>query len=419
MKNLCNVFRFELTNFIESKSYVLSTVIIALVIALVMFVPRFIDLGLGEESEPETEQTEEVEVEEPEIYAYFSHAEQFPAQDELNQVMKDAGIQWKELESEDAVKKAVKEQKYNIGFVINSLTDYDYYVYNKSMFFVDSYVLEDVLMNCYRSQYCLEHQLDPQLVAPLLDMQIEQNEKVLGKDAEESYWYCYVLVIVIFMIIVIYGALIATAVTSEKSNRSIEVLVTSTSTNSLLFGKVLAGTVASFLQIALILFVALFGYQLNADAWGNSLDMLLKIDPKVLVTFGFFGVTGFLFYAFLYGAMGALVSKTEDVNKSAGSLQMIIMIVYFAVLTQMSNADGIVMKVASFLPVSSYSAMYIRVAMGEVQLWEILLSYVILVASTILIGILGGKIYRMGTLRYGNPIKISAALKAIRKKENQ
>lgn len=146
------------------------------------------------------------------------------------------------------------------------------------------------------------------------------------------------------------------------------------------------------------------------------LDILLDIPTNVLIAFGLFGIGGFLFYAFVYGAIGALVSKTEDINKSSGSIQMIIMIVYCVVLFQMQNIDGIIMKVASFLPISSYSAMYIRVAMGEVALWEVVVSFVILVVSIIGMGLLGAKIYRMGTLRYGNPIKITAALKSIRQK---
>lgn len=142
--------------------------------------------------------------------------------------------------------------------------------------------------------------------------------------------------------------------------------------------------------------------------------MVFDIPAEVLLTFAFFGIGGFLFYAFLYGAVGALVSKTEDINKSAGSLQMIIMIVYFAVLTQLYNVDGIIMKVASFLPISSYSAMFTRIAMGKVAAWEVVVSFILLVISTAAVGLIGSKIYRMGTLRYGNPIKFRNALKAIK-----
>ncbi|MBQ8913065.1 MAG: ABC transporter permease, partial [Lachnospiraceae bacterium] len=107
-----------------------------------------------------------------------------------------------------------------------------------------------------------------------------------------------------------------------------------------------------------------------------------------------------------------------DLNKTAGTAQMVIMIVYFVVLINLTNVDGIIIKVCSFLPISSYSAMFARVAMGSVATWEIVLSAVILYASVILVGFIGGKIFRNSTLRYGNPIKISNALKGLRKSKS-
>jgi ABC-2 type transport system permease protein len=113
------------------------------------------------------------------------------------------------------------------------------------------------------------------------------------------------------------------------------------------------------------------------------------------------------------------VSKIEDLNKSAGTAQMVVTIVYIVVLCQLYNVDGIVMKVCSFLPISSYSAMFARVAMGNVATWEVVVSAVILYASVVVMGIVGGKIFRSSTLRYGNPIKLSHALKGLRKREEQ
>lgn len=430
MKNFFTIFKFELLNFIQSKSYIISTAIIAAILAVVMFLPNFVDLGLTDdsstnysedadtESGKEADKTDDSEATDT-TYVIFDKTNSLPSAKELTEQFKSSGITWENAQSVDELKNDVKKQNYDAGFVINSFTDYDYYVYNKEMFDFSDTIIDDFLTTVYRNNYCAENNIDYELVEPLINVNINCNENVLGKDAADSYWYCYALTIIVFMLIILYGTLIATAVTNEKSNRSIEVLVTSTSTDSLLFGKVLAGTVASFVQIAIILTISLGGYKLNENAWGHALDMLLKIKPEVLVTFALFGVTGFIFYAFLYGVMGALVSKTEDINKSAGSLQMIIMIVYFVVLFQMSNIDGIAMKVASFLPVSSYSAMYIRVAMGNVALWEIIVSYIILVISTIAVGYIGAKIYRLGTLRYGNPIKISTALKSIKNKEQE
>jgi len=233
----------------------------------------------------------------------------------------------------------------------------------------------------------------------------------------QNYWYCYILVILVFMVIIAYGTTIASGITNEKSNRSIEILVTSTSTTALLFGKVLAGVVAAVFQFGLIGAASIGSYKINEEYLPNMLGMFLDIPGEVLLTFAIFGIGGFLFYAFLYGALGALVSKIEDLNKTAGSAQMIIMIVYMVTLFGIMDPDSILMKICSYLPISSYSAMFARVAMGSVAMWEIVLSAVLLYASVIGMGILGGKIFRNSTLRYGNPIKISNALKNLKKED--
>ena len=249
----------------------------------------------------------------------------------------------------------------------------------------------------------------------MYDVLVTVNEQVLNKDTGENFWYCYLLVIIVFMLIVMYGQMIAVSVTNEKSNRAIEVLVTSTSSNSLLFGKVIAGAVGGLFQAGLILGAALTSYQINRAHWGGRLDMFLHVPAEVLVTFAMFGLGGYLFYAFLYGAMGALVSKTEDVSKSSSGLMIVVMAVYFFSLLQLENVDGPVIKVLSFLPVSSYSTMFARIAMGTVAVWEVVLSFVILILSIFGAGAVGAGTYRMGTLRYGNPIKLGTALKELKK----
>ena len=281
----------------------------------------------------------------------------------------------------------------------------------------NTYILDSVLATIHKQVYCESQGIDYASFAENYEATVNGEVTVLGKDMLSNFWYCYGLVIIIFMIIIFYGVMIATSVTSEKSNRAIEVLVTSTNSTCLLFGKVFAAAVAAFIQVGAIMASALIGYSVNHDAWGNKLDMFLDIPANVLVTFAVFGIGGFLFYAFLYGAMGALVSKTEDIQKSAGSLQMIIMVVYFAVLFQLQNVDGMIMKVCSFLPISSYSAMFVRIGMGKVETYEVVISAVILYASIVFTGWIGAKIYRMGTLRYGNPIKLRNALKGLKDAE--
>lgn len=401
-------------NYIKNKSYVITTVIIALVAGIIMFVPNFIDIGsvTGENKNDVSDENSGADSDST-ILVY----------DKSGMVTDISFIQ--NFYHDDAIKKAsgenelvdkVKADEVSAGFVVNSLTDYDYYVYNQSMTDDNQVVFTQVMTVLNQMVYCQKNGIDYASLTQAFNPQIDCHENILGKDMGSNYWYCYGLVMIIFMIIIMYGSMVATSVTQEKSNRTMEVLVTSVDTNLLFFAKVLAGAVAALIQSAVMLGTVLISYKINQDKWGGMLNMILDIPANVLVVFALFGIGGFLFYTFIYGAMGALVSKTEDINKSAGGVQMVIMIVYFITLASLTDVDGIMIKVTSFLPVSSYSAMFARVAMGSVNTWEIVVSFIILVASIVVVGIIGAKIYRMGTLRYGNPIKLSNAFKSI--KEN-
>ena len=411
------VLRYELKEYFTNKVFMVLTAVLAVLGAALLFLPRFVDMSdftgvqiVGGDS------GEEVPKEEGEqaVFVYLDQAgvvqpeilgQMFPESD------------WREAADEAEVRAAVEAGEAEAGFVVTGAAEYAYYVFNKSMTDRNTAVFGEAMKLFYRMDYCRTAGWNLEEIATMYDVPIEVTENVLNKDSGSNYWYCYVLVIIVFMLIVYYGQMIAVSVTNEKSNRAIEVLVTSTSPNSLLFGKVIAGAVGGVFQMGVVLGATLISYQVNREQWGGMLDMFLHIPSEVLLAFAFFGLGGYLFYAFLYGAMGALVSKTEDISKSVSGLMVVIMAVYFFSLVQLTNVDGQVIRILSFLPVSSYSTMFARIAMGTVAPWEIIVSFLILAVSILGTGILGAKIYRMGTLRYGNPIKITSALKDLKKSE--
>lgn len=418
MKRFITVFQFELMSYIKNKSFMITTVLVAVLLGAATFLPRFIDmsdmLGIPQNNEGTEDSTEQGK-EETTFLGLVDEKGYFADMSILEQAF--PNTQFVVMDSEKDLRDSVEKEEVQAGFYVADDMNYRYYVLNRDMSDERRAVFDELLGIVHKQVYCQENGLDYETFAANYEAAINCEEQILGKDAANNFWYCYALVIIIFMVIIMYGVMIATSVTSEKSNRSIEVLVTSIDSKYLLFGKVFAGAFAVVVQLALILGTALIGYGFNHEAWGDKLDMLLDIPANVLVTFAVFGIGGFLFYAFLYGALGALVSKTEDLNKSVGSLQMIIMIVYFAVLFQLQNVDGIIIKVCSYLPFSSYSAMFVRIGMGKVAVWEVVISAVILYASIIFVGWLSAKIYRMGTLRYGNPIKFKNALKDMKNAE--
>lgn len=409
MKQFFTVLKFELGNYFKNKSYLITTILFSVLLIVGLSVPSFINI-------PALSGKDKIESnEEKTVFAIYDKDNIIANNEYLKKAFED--VEWENVNSRKEVEDLINEDKADAGFIVNSLTDYSYLVENSSFSDENQPIFESVLSRVYREEYLKDKNISVDEMDALYNMPIESNVEILGKDSVSNYIYTYALIFILYFMIIMYGQLIATSVTSEKSNRAIEVLVTSTSSNSLIFGKVIAGAIASFIQMGLIIGSGLVSYKINRDSWNGLLDMVFDIPSNVLLTFAVFGMLGYLLYTFIFGALGALVSKTEDIGKSAGNISMIYVIVFMLTMFNLTKPDGMIMKVMSFIPFSSCNAMFVRVAMGTVPTIEIIISLALLIASIVIVGFLGAKIYRMATLMYGNPIKLSNAIKWLKKEQ--
>ena len=403
MKQFFTVLNFELNNYFKNKSYLLTTILISTLLIVGLSIPGFFNSSNIFANSDDNKNTiliydknntlDNIDVLKP----YFTN------------------LDLESASSESEARDKVENNDVNAAFIINSFDDYTYLVCNSDFDDNNQQLYEQAISKIFRDNYLTSQGLNAEEIESLFNIQLNSNVEILGKDSVNNFAYTYALIFIIYFVIIAYGQLIATSITSEKSNRAIEVLVTSTNTNSLIFGKVIAGTIASLIQVGIIIASGLLTYKVNSDAWDNKLDMLFNIPNEVLICFALFGLLGFLFYSFIFGTLGALVSKTEDISKSVMPITMIFVVVFMLVMFNLTNVDGTLMKALSYIPFSSLIAMFTRSAMGTVTVIEILISLLILLVSTILTGILASKIYRRATLMYGNPIKLSKALKWIKK----
>lgn len=402
MKQFMTVLRFELNNYFKNKGFVITTVILAVLLAAVIVVPTLIPGLLGDDSDEKEEleqlgiciQTEEIQEADPLLAA-------FPAE-------------WMEYSDEKALKQAVEKEEIEAGFILRDGYQAVYVVNNLSISDTLAEQFAEVLNQYRKQQYLAELGIGPEEVMNLENSTVNVVPEILGKNSARNYGYTYILIFVVYFLILFYGQMIATSVTTEKSNRAIEILVTSVNSNSLIFGKVLAGAIAGILQAAIILGSGFLSYHIVGDRWGGFLDFLFQIPVRVLITYIVFALMSYLLYAFIFGMLGAMVSKTEDISKSSMPVTMIYIASFLVAIFGMSNSDGLLIKVASFIPFTSGNSMFIRVSMGSVAVWEILLSGGLLILSCIVAGVLAAKIFRFGTLHYGNPLKFKVVLRNIR-----
>ena len=423
MKQFMTVLKFELDNYFKNKSFVITTFVLALIIAAVVIVPTMIPGLLDEETDKaDPGVSEEIiadditEDEEEELSHYGICVTEDVADVNVDMVCTAFPADWKTYESEDEMREAVEAGDVEAGFVMNSPTDVTYVVNDLSMYDYLGDMFSQTLSTCYKQQYLMEKGLTADEIAESESFYVNVTEEVLGKDSGENYWYTYVLVFVVYFLIIFYGQMIATSVTTEKSNRAIEILVTSVNSTSLICGKVLAGAIAGVLQAGILLGSGFVSYSFVQEAWDGLLDFLFDIPANVLLVYAVFAILSYLLYAFIFGMLGALVSKTEDISKSSSPVLMLYIASFMiAIFGMTSNSNSIVMKVASYIPFTSGNAMFIRVSMGSVAIWEVIVSAVILVVSCAIAGVLAAKIFRFGTLHYGNPIKFKTALRKVKK----
>ena len=414
MKQFGKILKFELKGYLKNKIFVGITIFLVVAIAVAMFFPNILSLFKSEDGGT-TDPTDlpvmlvyaEDETLSGVVKEYFT--ESFTAYN----VMVASG-------TVEEVKSQITSGEAECAFVLNSFHSYTYYVNNLSMYDTNTAIADSVLQEVYRITAMAQNGLTSDQIGEIMSVQIASEVKPLGKDQVQNFFYTYIMIFALYMVILLYGQMVATNVATEKSSRAMELLVTSAKPTAMMFGKVLASCIAGLIQLIAIFGSALLFYNINKAAWGDNMiiQSIFNIPVDLFVYMLVFFILGFLIYAFLYGAIGSTASKLEDINTSVMPITFLFIIAFFVVIFSMSSGEleTILMKVCSYIPFTSPMAMFTRLCMSTVAWYEIAISITILVGSTIGIGILSAKIYRVGVLLYGTPPKIGTIMKTVFKK---
>lgn len=423
MKQFGKILKFELKYYLKNKVFVGVTVFLVLLIAAVMFFPRItamfeedntVDVGDVGNVEIDDEQNQDdlpvmlIKAEEAELAEMVR--ETFAAAfNGFNVQITDSAI--------DDVKSAITTGEAECAFVLTSPIEYIYYVNNLSMYDFNASMADEMLRHLYQTNALVQSGLTAEEAGDIMNIFVSGSVESLGKDQMENFFYTYIMIFALYMVILLYGQMVATNVATEKSSRAMEVLITSAKPTSMMFGKVIASCLAGLIQLVAVFGSALVFYNLNKSYWGGNMiiDSIFNIPTELFVYMLVFFILGFLIYAFMFGAVGSTASKLEDINTSVMPITLLFIIAFIVVVTSMSsgNIDNTLMTVCSYIPFTSPMAMFTRICMSTVPLYEILISIAILIGSTVGIGVISAKIYRVGVLLYGTTPKIGSIIKAV------
>ena len=408
MKQFGKILKFELKSYLNNKTFVGVTLFLVALIAVVMFFPRIAAAIKTEEESPENL---------PVLLVKAENA----AQGEMMQEAFTAAFAEHTVRLTDADVDTIKNQILSGdaegAFVLTGPASYTYYVNNRTMYDANEAIAMEVLQRLHQMQAMLGSGMTAEQVGDVMNISIQGQTELLGKDQMQNFLYTYIMIMALYMVILLYGQMVAMNVATEKSSRAMEVLITSAKPANMMFGKVLASCAAGLVQLVAIFGSGLLLYNLNKAYWGGNeiVDSIFNIPPELLGYMLVFFLLGFLIYAFLYGAISSTVSKLEDINTAVQPVTYLFLAGFMVVVFSMSsgNVDNLLMKICSYIPFTSPMAMFTRLAMSAVAWYEVALSVGILVGTTVGIGILAAKIYRAGVLMYGNAPKIGTILKTV------
>lgn len=404
MREFGKIFKFELRGYLTNKVFVGVTIFLVVALALVMFFPMALEiLSDGEEPAPEELPLMLIRGGDENVLAGFAAA------------FEDYRVE----AAGDDVRERVLSGEAECAFELDGLSSYVYLVDNLSMYDNTASRAELLLREMYRADALEAAGLDSGTVDEIMGSVVTGSVESLGVDQGRNFLYTYIMIIALYMVIILYGQMVATNVATEKSSRAMELLITSARPVSMMFGKVTASCLAGFIQLGCTFGSALLFYNVNRSYWGDNgvMASIFDMPPLLFAYLLIFFVLGFLIYAFMFGAIGSTASKLEDINTSSMPVMLLFIAAFFVVVFSLSsgNIDTPLMRVCSFIPFTSPMAMFTRIAMTTVPLYEIIISIVILALSAAGVGVVAAKVYRVGVLMYGTPPKIGEIIKAIRR----
>ncbi len=246
--------------------------------------------------------------------------------------------------------------------------------------------------------------------------------------------------LVLFMFIFIYSSMVAEAVAIEKSSRVMEYLLTSVSPLSIIIGKVLAICVVALMQFLIILSAGALGFivsmpfgifskidslvaaaadaQAGLEAQSVLTDILgifssVNIGTLLIIIVTF--ILGFLLYALIAGLAGASISKMEDLSAAVQPMSIIgVLGFYLAYMPQIDNTGGesnIISIIARYIPISSPFCLPSAYMLGQATLVETLISLAILLICVVVLCLIVAKVYEHIVLHTGDRLKIADMLK--------
>lgn len=384
MRDIFTVTKFTATDMVKRKSFIISTIIILAMIVVGFNIPKII-----KSFNNETEKI--IIVDKDNVF-----------ENKITPVEKNTEIIL-ENQSVEEIKEKIKNKEIEYGIIIDkkdntiNLT----YVLENKMSSGPSEEFISSLTTLYKDIEIEKLNISDEQKAKLTPT-FDYNLEVVDENIKGNPLVMMMISIVLFYAVYFCAFQVSNSITTEKTSKIIETLVTSTSPRNIILGKTLGVGLIGLCQLAAIIITAF----ISAKTFMDPQLLEMALDTKALtpmlgiITLIYF-LLGYLTFALMYALTGSTVSKPEDIQSANQPVVFITIIGFYLAYFSMINPSSNLNQLAALLPISSPFCMPLRIMMGASSVNEVLLSIGILIITIMLIAKIAIKIYSNAILNYG------------------
>lgn len=400
MKDLFTVTKFTMKDMLQRKSFIITTIIFLIMIVIGFNIPNFMKMLNKDSDVNKIEIIDSGNVFEGTLESLKKLDTGYEIQilSEDYEKIKEK-IENEEIDSAIIVEK--QDENIKIRYIVKSATMMSGVPENIIS------TLNTLYTNIQINKLGLtEEQLKS--ITPNFEFALEQTDE----EASENVYAMMLLSLVLFYAIYFCAYQVSSSITTEKTSKIIETLVTSTSPKTIVLGKTLGIGIVGLLQMILLVGTALISAKTFLEP--GTLDSIIdvsKITPYLGIITIIYFIFGYFEYALLYALTGSTVSKPEDIQSANGPVAILAVIGFYLSYFTMMNPASELNVFASMFPISSPFCMPFRIMMGLAKPTDVIISIVILLITGIIIAKIAIKIYSNAILNYGTKMSFNDIVK--------
>ena len=400
MKDLFIVTKFTMKDMLQRKSFIIKTIIFLIMIVVGFNIPNFMKMLNKDSDVNKIEIIDSGNVFEGTLESLKDLDTGYEIQilNEDYEKIKEK-IENKEIDSAIIVEK--QDENIKIRYIVKSATMMSGVPENIIS------TLNTLYTNIQINKLGLtEEQLKS--ITPNFEFALEQTDE----EASGNVYAMMLLSLVLFYAIYFCAYQVSSSITTEKTSKIIETLVTSTSPKTIVLGKTLGIGIVGLLQMILLVGTALISAKTFLEP--GILDSIIdvsKITPYLGIITIIYFIFGYFEYALLYALTGSTVSKPEDIQSANGPVAILAVIGFYLSYFTMMNPASELNVFASMFPISSPFCMPFRIMMGLAKPTDVIISIVILLITGIIIAKIAIKIYSNAILNYGTKMSFNDIVK--------